>query len=246
MGGVDTKGGRGVAMNPSETETQTNPSRPPSPAAVAPALGSPKRSLPPPPPKLPSAGFVLIVLVHCAAAALLIWGFSTPRLDRVWTLHHQLKIGDVSKLKDDERQLLERTLVDHSTLAKALISRGDIGVISANRDGWIETPFVTLVRTGDARTREILLNVETSPEHLPFKVEFEGKGWQRVLEVDERKEYRLELPPSSGVAEVIVANVKGKRFKNDPSILGIQVHFPGEELWQEDDEDNDDDAEGGQ
>jgi hypothetical protein len=67
-----------------------------------------------------------------------------------------------------------------------------------------------------------------------------------VLEVDERKEYRLELPPSSGVAEVIVANVKGKRFKNDPSILGIQVHFPGEELWQEDEEDNDDDAEGGQ
>lgn len=226
-------------MNPS------TPSEAPSPTIGSPPLGSPTRSLPPPPPKLPSVGFVLIVLVHCAAAAFLFWGFSTPRLDRVWTLQHQLKIGDVSKLKDDDRQLLERTLVDHSTLAKALIARGDIGVISANRDGWIETPFVTLVRTGDARTREILLNVETSPEHLPFKIEFEGKGWQQVLEIGERKEYRLELPPSSGAAEVIVANVKGKRFKNDPSILGIQIHFPGDELWQEGDEE-DDDAEGGQ
>ncbi len=197
-------------------------------------------------PRLPSIGFVSIVVVHCTAVAFLFWGFSTPRLDRVWTLHHELKIGDISKLEDEDQDLLERAIIDHPSLAKALISRGDIGVISANRDGWIETPFVTLIRTGDAETRELLLNIETSPEHLPFKVEVKGKGWERVIDVTERQEYRVELPPTSGSAEVIRANVKGKRFKSDPAILGIQIHFPGEELWQEDEEDESegDDAEG--
>lgn len=195
-----------------------------------------------PSPKSPSIGFVAIVVIHIAAAVFLIWGFATPRLDRVWQLHHELKIGDVAKLKSDDQTLLEGALRDYPTLAKALISRGDIGVISANRDGWIETPFITLVRTGDAKTGELLLNIETSPEHLPFRIEFEGANWSQDVEITERKEYRVALPPASGVAEVISGNVKGKRFKNDPAILGIQVHFPGEEQWQEVD-DNDEDAE---
>lgn len=195
--------------------------------------------------KLPSVGFVAIVVIHVAAAAFLVWGFATPRLDRVWQLHHELKIGDVAKLKGDDQELLEGALRDYPTLAKALISRGDIGVISANRNGWIETPFVTLVRTGDAKTQELLLNIETSPEHLPYRIEFEGPNWRQDVEITERKEYRVAIPPSSGVAEVISGNVKGKRFKSDPAILGVQVHFPGEDQWQEVDE-GDEDAEEGQ
>lgn len=190
--------------------------------------------------KLPSLGFVAIVLVHCAAAAFLAWGFTTPRLDRVWRLHHELKIGDATKLKDDDKAVLEDALRDYPTLAKALISRGDIGVVSANRDGWIETPFVTMVRTGDAKTRELLLNVETSPEHLPFKVEFEGANWSSELEITERKEYRVELPAPTGTAELVTANVKGKRFKADPAILGIQFHFANEDQWQDAEEDDED------
>jgi hypothetical protein len=195
--------------------------------------------------KLPSVGFVAIVVIHLAAVVFLVWGFMTPRLDRVWQLHHELKIGDIAKLKSDDQVLLEGALRDYPTLAKALISRGDIGVVSANRNGWIETPFVTLIRTGDAKTQELLLNIETSPEHLPFRIEFEGPNWKQDVEITERKEYRLAIPPSSGVAEVISGNVKGKRFKNDPAILGIQVHFAGEDQWQEIDE-SDEDAEEGQ
>jgi hypothetical protein len=195
--------------------------------------------------KLPSIGFVAIVVIHLAAAVFMVWGFATPRLDRVWQLHHELKIGDIAKLKNDDQVLLEGALHDYPTLAKALISRGDIGVVSANRNGWIETPFVTLVRTGDAKTRELLVNIETSPEHLPFRIEFAGPNWKQDVEITERKEYHVEIPPSSGVAEVITGNVKGKRFKNDPAILGIQIHFAGEDAWQEIEE-SDEDAEEGQ
>ena len=170
------------------------------------------------------------------------WGFATPRLDRVWQLHHELKIGAIAKLKNEDQVLLEGALRDYPTLAGALISRGDIGVVSTNRNGWIETPFITLVRTGNAKTQELLVNVETSPEHLPFRVEFEGPNWKQDVEITERKEYRVAIPPSSGVAEIISGNVKGKRFKNDPAILGVQIHFTGEEQWQEIEE-GDEDAE---
>jgi hypothetical protein len=231
-----------MAMNPS-SDTPNPQDASPHVGSITPSVRPNVPSRLPPGARLPSIGFVLFVLIHVVAVGFLVWGFSTPRLDRVWTLHHQLKIGDVSKLDQKDHALLEGSLADHPTLARALISRGDIGVISANRDGWIETPFVTLVRTGDSKTTELLLNVETSPEHLPFKVELEGKTWKHVVEVTERKEYAVQLPPPSGKAEIIVANVKGKRFKNDPSILGIQIHFPGDDTWQEAEEGEDEDEE---
>lgn len=192
--------------------------------------------------RAPSVGFVALVLVHMAAVAMLTWAFSTPRLDRIWTLHHELKIGKISKLKADDRQLLTEAMIDHPTLGHALIKRGDIGVVSANRDGWIEHPFATLVRTSNAKTAAILVNVETSPEHLPFSIEFESGPWEYNLQVTERKEYRVELPQTDGAPEIITVEVKGKRFKADPAILGLQLHFEGEEQWQ-DVEENDDDEE---
>jgi hypothetical protein len=187
----------------------------------------------------PSIGFVAVVLVHLAGAAMLWWGFSTPRLDRIWTLHHELKIGKISKLKADERKLLQDAMRDHPTLGNALIARGDIGVVSANRDGWIEHPFATLVRTANAKTNAILINVETSPEHLPFSIEFESGPWEQKLDVTERKDYRVELPTATDQPEVITVEVNGKRFKADPAILGLRLHFEGEEQWQDVEEEDD-------
>lgn len=188
----------------------------------------------------PSVGFVALVIVHIAAVAMLAWASLTPRLDRIWTLHHELKIGKISKLKADDRELLTEAMIDHPTLGKALIARGDIGLVSANREGWIEDPFATLVRTADAKTTTILINVETSPEHLPFSIKFEDSSWKHTLEVTERKEYRVELPPATNQPEVLTVEVKGKRFKADPAILGLQIHFEGEEQWQDVEEADDD------
>lgn len=185
----------------------------------------------------PSIGFIAIVVVHIAAIAMLWWAFTTPRLDRIWTLHHELKIGHISKLKADDRKLLLAAMTDHPTLAGALIRRGDIGLVSANREGWLETPSATLVRTANAKTSAVLVNVETSPEHLPFSIEFENGPWEYKLQVTERKEYRVDLPPATHLPEVLTVEVKGKRFKADPAILGVRLHFEGEDQWQEQDED---------
>lgn len=191
----------------------------------------------------PSIGFIALVVVHLAAAVMLWWAFTTPRLDRIWTLHHELKIGQISKLKADDRTLLLDAMLDHPALGSALIRRGDIGLVSANREGWIENPSATLLRTANAKTSAILVNVETSPEHLPFSIEFESGPWEYKLQVTERKEYRVELPPATNLPEVITVEVKGKRFKADPAILGLRLHFDGEEQWQEVEDDEEDENE---
>ncbi len=191
--------------------------------------------------KTPSFGFVLTLLVYAGVITFLSWGFATPRLDRIWHLHHELKIGRVAKLTVEDKSLLRQALKDHPTLAAALLPRGDIGLISANREGWIETPEVTLVRTGDSTTQQLQMNVQTSPEHLPFKVRLSGENWEEKLDVAERRLYTIDLPPTPGHSELITLRVKGKRFRADPAILGIELHFDGESSWLPSDEDGDED-----
>jgi len=77
------------------------------------------------------------------AATRLNWGM----LDRVWQLHHQLKTGDVYALTQPDRELLVSAMARHPALAEALLAAGHIGIISAQRDGWIDTPEVTIIRT---------------------------------------------------------------------------------------------------
>jgi hypothetical protein len=40
--------------------------------------------------RLPSIGFVAVVLTYGSSVAFLAWGMTTPPLDRVWVLHHEL------------------------------------------------------------------------------------------------------------------------------------------------------------
>ncbi len=195
--------------------------------------------------RLPSLGFIITIFVYLAVAAFLFWGFATPRLDKIWQLHHELKIGRVSKLRSEDTELLRQALEDHPALASALLPKGDVGLISANRDGWIETPEVALVRTGDSKTSTLLMNVQTSPEHLPFKVELTGESWEQKLRITERKEYAIELPPSPQHSELFTLRIKGKRFRSDPAILGIRIHFDGDAAWLSSDDDDDEDDDQG-
>ena len=106
----------------------------------------------------PSLGFCLIVLTYLLTAGFFAWGLSTPPLDRVWQLHHQLKTGDLYALGRDDRELLEAAMARHPELAQALLSSGQIGIISAHRDGWIDTPEVSIVRTPRSLARSLVLD----------------------------------------------------------------------------------------
>jgi hypothetical protein len=190
----------------------------------------------------PSLGFSLVVATYALSIAFFAWGLSTPPLDRVWQLHHELKIGRIYKLSKDDRRLLIDSMREHPSLASALLGAGQVGIISAHHDGWIDTPHVTIVRTPRSPAAlRLLLDIQTPPQHIPYEIEIDGPGWERELEVQARGPLAVELPPPPAVPELITLKVKGDELRADPSSIAVRVSFdPPPELERGADDEEDD------
>lgn len=192
----------------------------------------------------PSIGFCLVVFTYGLTVAFFAWGLSSPPLDRVWQLHHELKIGRVYDLSSDDGELLLSAMLRHPRLAAALLGSGEIGIISAHRDGWIDTPSVTIVRTPrSSAVTGLLLDIQTPPQHIPYDLELHGRGWQQKRRVGERGLLRLTLPPPTTEPELLTVRLAGKGLRADPSSLGVCVTFdpPEAALHIRNDEDEEDD-----
>jgi hypothetical protein len=190
----------------------------------------------------PSLGFSLVVASYALSAAFFAWGLSTPPLDRIWRMHHELKIGRLWRLSRDDRQLLLSALAEHPPLAQALLDAGQAGIISANRDGWIDTPQVTILRTPRSPANlHLVLDIETPPQHIPYEVEIAGTDWERKLKVEAQGMLSIELPPPPRVPEMVTLVLKGDELRADPSSLGVRITFdpPRDQIEAEDDEEDD-------
>jgi len=181
-----------------------------------------------------------MVLTYCMSVAFFAWGLGTPALDRVWQIHHELKTGRLYALERQDRELLAAALIRHPALSEALLPAGQIGLISANRDGWIDTPVVSIVRTPRAQPNQrLVLDVQTPPQHLPYRLLLEGPGWQQERQVQERGLLSLNLPPPPAQPELLTLKLEGKGLGADSSSLGVRVTFdpPEASATSEDDDD---------
>ena len=177
-------------------------------------------------PKRPSVGFVAVCLTYCLVAAFFLWGFSTPDLDRVWTLHHLLKTGELDRLTPKDREILSDAVVRHESLAGALLNGAEIGIISAQLDGWIATPCVTLLRTRQSgRFHSISMDVQTPQDLMPFSIVVKGDGWKEKLEVKKHGRFEIDMPAPRDAPEIVEVILKGSDFEADPSVLGIKMTF---------------------
>jgi hypothetical protein len=190
----------------------------------------------------PSVGFSLVVGTYVLSVAFFAWGLSRPPLDRIWQLHHELKIGRIGELSKDDRKLLLSAMARHPPLAKSLLDAGQAGIISANHEGWIDTPHVTIIRTQRSPSNlRLVLDVETPPQHIPYKVEIDGTGWERELSIESRGLMSVELPPPPAVPEIVTFKIKGDELRADPSSLGVRITFdpPQDQIEAADDEEDD-------
>jgi hypothetical protein len=169
---------------------------------------------------------VAVCATYLLVAAFFIWGFSTPDLDRVWTLHHELKIGKLMKLKAGDRALLEDCMARHPRLATDLMDGEEIGVISDHSDGWIATATATILRTGKTGGyRSLVIEIQTPRDLLPYDIEVRGRGWKEKLEVTEQGTQEIDLPDPPETPEVIEVRMRGQSFEPDPSVLGVRIGF---------------------
>jgi|SRR5690606_3800320 len=163
------------------------------------------------PSKLPSVGFVAVLLVHAVLVAFLFWGFAQPPLDRVWELSHELRIGRFGTLAPSDLALLRSTLARHPRLADAILSRDDIAIISANSRGWLETPDATLLVSAKATGPcSMSIAARLEPIAFPLRVEISGAGWSRQLEVPDARGAELTFPKAGPNAEVVEVRFSGK------------------------------------
>jgi hypothetical protein len=187
----------------------------------------------------PSLGFCLMVLTYSLSLAFFVWGLGTPPLDRVWQMHHELKTGRLYALAPQDRELLASALNRHPALSEALLPAGQVGMISANRGGWIETPIVSIIRTPRAQPNQrLVLDVQTPPQHLPYRLLLEGPGWRQERQVQARGVLSLDLPPPPTQPELLTLKLEGKGLRADSSSLGVRVTFdPPEASAASDDDD---------
>jgi hypothetical protein len=172
----------------------------------------------------PSSGFVIVCAVYAALAAFFVWGLSAPDLDRAWVLHHELKAGRVGAPSRDDIGVLTSAMARHDELARALLSEGEIGLISAHSEGWLTTTEATIVRTDKADARYLALEIATPAAHLPVAVDVEGQGWRKRLTIDSQGMHRIELPALPGQSELIVLRL-AEGAPRDPSAIGVRVSF---------------------
>lgn len=173
----------------------------------------------------PSSGFVTVCLVYAALAVFFAWGLSTPDLDRVWTLHHELKAGYIGAPSKRDRRVIERSMAEHAELADALLRDDGIGLISSNAEGWIASSDATIVRTRKAHGRALQVEVASPQALLPLELVLEGPGWHERHKLEARGVHDIALPPMKSDSELIVLELKGRAAHADASVLGVRVTF---------------------
>jgi hypothetical protein len=175
--------------------------------------------------RLPSAGFVSLCGTYLAVGAFLSWGLSTPPLDRVWVMHHELKVGRRGAPKAADLRQLRDALERYPGLTTALLPEGEIGLISAHREGWVETPEATILRTDKATERVLRIEVGTPLDLLPFAIDVEGDTFEREVKAKDHGVLEVPLPPVEGHGEAIVVRLRGKKLRADPSVLNVRLTF---------------------
>jgi hypothetical protein len=173
----------------------------------------------------PSAGFVAVCVTYVAVAAFLAFGLQTPVLERIWTLHHELKVGLIGAPAKADVKLLRRALLEHAGLARALLPEGEIGLLSAHRDGWLDTPEATVLRTARARAGQLRVEVGTPLDLLPFTIDVDGHAFHTRVVAREHGVLDVTLPPPSGKPELFVVKLVGKALRADPSVLNVRLTF---------------------
>jgi hypothetical protein len=176
--------------------------------------------------RLPSPGFVAVIVTYLAVALFFVWALTTPPLQRVWEIHHLMKIGELYRLDEDDRALLQRAMAEHEDLARDLLDGHELGIVSEHQDGWITTPFATLLRTGESASVTALeIDVQAHDDLLPLTIVVRGESWTEQRRAKEHGPIAIPIPPPEQGAEIVEVELGGEKHFADASVIGVRVSW---------------------
>lgn len=179
--------------------------------------------------RLPSPGLIAVLATYVAVALFFAWALVTPPLERVWEIHHLMKIGELHRLDAGDRAVLARAMAEHEELARDLLDGHELGIISEHLDGWITAPAATLLRTGESRSIEALeIDVQSHDDLLPLTVVVRGDSWEEERWFERRGQVAIPFPPPAGEAEIVEVEIEAAESFADTAVIGVRIHWEGQ------------------
>ncbi len=158
----------------------------------------------------PSPGFGLLVAVHLAVGAFLVWGLLTPRLELADRVLRRMDSDGFDALRADEVALLRDTLRRHSGFARALGGKATATIIEPTPDGWsTRVKAHGILRASSAKPDPVTLEVRGQRELFPIRFALTGPGVPPSLEFTSPQAQSFEWDPGgTGGATLIDIRVE--------------------------------------
>ncbi|MBN2527035.1 MAG: hypothetical protein JXR76_11630 [Deltaproteobacteria bacterium] len=172
----------------------------------------------------PTPGFWLLMGTSLAVLIFFIWGFSTPRLDRIWELEEGLKTGRVTQLSRSEKNTFYDVFEDYPDYLEELAGRRGIDLMSSNSDGLSLTDKLVLIRKAAlSDCGNFVLDVSGEQSEFPIIFSVQGRSWQKEVEVKVSGRNTVLMPKDVLVPEFI--EVARKNNNGQIGNVDVKVRF---------------------
>ena len=169
-------------------------------------------------------GFIVLLVVFGVVAAFFIWCFSTPRLEKVWSIEQKLKTGGIEELSSRQKNILYDTLMDYPEYEEDLGGSDGVSILSPHLDGLVLSETATVFMGSKSEgCRGLLLEAGGAKGEFPFVVSLSGQTWEEEVTFRKPSELEFELPSKKQQPEIVT--IKVKRGKNRKARPDLKIGF---------------------
>jgi len=133
----------------------------------------------------PGAGFVILAAGWILVIGFLVWGLSTPLLDRIWQLTERMQSADFAGLEDDEVEDIEEAIAVYPDLGREILGRRVVRIVEPAQQRWSalgrQHLLVSEAWRGD---RVIEIRTDLAADALPLDLRLEGPGVDETIEIE--------------------------------------------------------------
>jgi hypothetical protein len=161
----------------------------------------------------PSAGFCVLLGMHCLLGGMLLWGWQRPALDEAFEILTRRDLQATAEFSPREVQLLQSCLDRHVGFGRALLGKGAVRFLEPAESGWLSCHEAHLtVRPEAGQPTQLTLEGRGTPDDFPIVVKLHGKGAARQVELLPNQRQKVEWS-AADLSQPTIFNVEIKPAK---------------------------------
>ncbi len=166
---------------------------------------------------LPGAGFVVLVVGWILVIGFLLWGVSTPLLDRVWQMNQRMEHEGFQGLENDEVEDLEEAIARHPDLGRQILGNRLVRLVEPSIKRWCALSKQHLVFSEDwAENQVLVIDADFAPEVFPVELHLVGAGLDNTIELVAPGPAVIPLSFAEGEGPVLVRALLSAEMTDGP------------------------------